>query len=106
MDESHPENLNSVDVVGVVLADIPLLHDMEVGYNALVWQTRVVVLLFKKEDQRVYPNYLTKDHTPQPPRESLSQGTEERNLSLYRSVMIKKDLSQKTALDLPIYLHS
>lgn len=46
-----------VDVVEVVLADIPLQHHMEVDYNALVWQTRVVVLLLKKDDQRVYPNY-------------------------------------------------
>ncbi|KAI3377533.1 hypothetical protein L3Q82_008699 [Scortum barcoo] len=53
---------------------------MEVGDSAsgVEWQTGVVVPLFKKGDRRVCSNY-TGDHTSQPPREGLRQGTGEEN---------------------------
>ncbi|KAI3353417.1 hypothetical protein L3Q82_019283 [Scortum barcoo] len=51
---------------------------MEVGDMPLEWQTGVVVPLFKKGDRRVCSNYRG-DHTSQPPREGLRQGTGEEN---------------------------
>ncbi|KAI3358957.1 hypothetical protein L3Q82_015343 [Scortum barcoo] len=58
VDEIRPEYLKSLDVVGLSWLTRLLQHCMEVGDSASgVWQTGVVVPLFKKGDRRVCSNY-------------------------------------------------
>ncbi|KAI3377887.1 hypothetical protein L3Q82_008465 [Scortum barcoo] len=78
VDEIRPEYLKSLDVVGLSWLTCLCNIAWRLGTVPLEWQTGVVVPLFKKGDRRVcVPT--TGDHTSQPPREGLRQGTGEEN---------------------------
>ncbi|KAI3374207.1 hypothetical protein L3Q82_006065 [Scortum barcoo] len=78
VDEIRPEYLKSLDVVGLSWLTRLCNIAWRLGTVPLEWQTGVVVPLFKKGDRRVCSNYRG-DHTSQPPREGLRQGTGEEN---------------------------
>ncbi|KAI3358431.1 hypothetical protein L3Q82_014864 [Scortum barcoo] len=82
---SSPDLTSMSGCCGAVLADTPLQHCMEVGdsTSGVANQGGVVVPLFKKGDRRVCSNY-RRDHTSQPPREGLRQGTGEENSAYSR----------------------
>ncbi|KAI3371109.1 hypothetical protein L3Q82_023745 [Scortum barcoo] len=78
VDEIRPEYLKSLDVVGLSWLTRLCNIAWRLGTVPLEWQTGVVVPLFKKGDRRVCSK-LQRDHTSQPPREGLRQGTGEEN---------------------------
>ncbi|KAI3358272.1 hypothetical protein L3Q82_003269 [Scortum barcoo] len=78
VDEIRPEYLKSLDVVGLSWLTRLCNIAWRLGTVPLEWQTGVVVPLFKKGDpESVFQ--LQGDHTSQPPREGLRQGTGEEN---------------------------
>ncbi|KAI3368575.1 hypothetical protein L3Q82_025585 [Scortum barcoo] len=78
VDEIRPEYLKSLDVVGLSWLTRLCNIAWRLGTVPLEWQTGVVVPLFKKgEPESVFQ--LQRDHTSQPPREGLCQGTGEEN---------------------------
>ncbi|KAI3352367.1 hypothetical protein L3Q82_005333 [Scortum barcoo] len=79
VDEIRPEYLKSLDVVGLSWLTRLCNIAWRLGTVPLVWQTGVVVPLFKKGTGECVPT--TGDHTSQPPREGLRQGTGEENSS-------------------------
>ncbi|KAI3354141.1 hypothetical protein L3Q82_018690 [Scortum barcoo] len=84
VDEIRPEYLKSLDVVGLSWLTRLCNIAWRLGTVPLEWQTGVVVPLFKKGDRRVCSN-LQRDHTSQPPREGLRQGTGEENSAYSRT---------------------
>ncbi|KAI3352082.1 hypothetical protein L3Q82_020905 [Scortum barcoo] len=79
VDEIRPEYLKSLDVVGLSWLTRLCNIAWRLGTVPLEWQTGVVVPLFKKGDRRVCSTTIQRDHTSQPPREGLRQGTGEEN---------------------------
>ncbi|KAI3374743.1 hypothetical protein L3Q82_021294 [Scortum barcoo] len=78
VDEIRPEYLKSLDVVGLSWLTRLCNIAWRLGTVPLVWQTGVVVPLFKRGGpESVFQ--LQGDHTSQPPREGLRQGTGEEN---------------------------
>ncbi|KAI3374595.1 hypothetical protein L3Q82_021173 [Scortum barcoo] len=90
VDEIRPEYLKSLDVVGLSWLTRLCNIAWRLGTVPLVWQTGVVVPLFKKGDRRVCSNY-TGDHTSQPPREGLRQGTGEENSADSRTLGFRRN---------------
>ncbi len=58
VDEICPEFLKTLDVVGLSWLTHLCKIVLTLGIVPLVWQTRVVVPIFKKGDQRVCSNYI------------------------------------------------
>ncbi len=78
MDEIHPEYLKSLDVVGTVLADTSLQHRVAVGDSTSGMADRYGgPSLQEGGPEGVFQ--LQGDHTSQPPREGLCQGTGKEN---------------------------
>ncbi|KAI3370284.1 hypothetical protein L3Q82_024458 [Scortum barcoo] len=67
-DEIRPEYLKSLDVVGLSWLTRLCNIAWRLGTVPLVWQTGVVVPLFKKGDRRVCSNYRGITLQPQPPQ--------------------------------------
>ncbi|KAI3356997.1 hypothetical protein L3Q82_003633 [Scortum barcoo] len=76
VDEIRPEYLKSLDVVGLSWLTRLCNIAWRLGTVPLVWQTGVVVPLFKKGDRRVCSNYRG-SHFSASPWEGLRQGTGE-----------------------------
>ena len=77
VNEIHPESIKALDAVRLSWLTCLCSISWQSGTVPLDWQTRVVVPLFKGELEGVFQ--LSGDHTPQPPWESLFQGTGEEN---------------------------
>ncbi|KAI3371391.1 hypothetical protein L3Q82_023988 [Scortum barcoo] len=78
VDEIRPEYLKSLDVVGLSWLTRLCNIAWRLGTVPLVWQTGVVVPLFKKGDRRVCSNYRGSHFSASPGR-STCQGTGEEN---------------------------
>ncbi|KAI3353401.1 hypothetical protein L3Q82_019939 [Scortum barcoo] len=91
VDEIRPEYLKSLDVVGLSWLTRLCNIAWRLGTVPLVWQTGVVVPLFKKGDRRVCSNYRGITLLSLPPREGLRQGTGEENSADSRTLGFRRN---------------